>query len=59
MPNTSYIFDYGEEDSKIILELSEAEGYDCDTTFMNDMVNLTIKNLIKKHPKIKKKVNKK
>lgn len=41
----SYIFDYDEDDYKIILELSEKAGYECDIDFMNDMVNQTIKEL--------------
>ena len=47
----SYIFDYDEDDYNIILELSKKAGYKCDIDFMNDMVNQTIKNLIKKDKK--------
>ena len=47
MPDTSYVFDYDEDDSKIILELAKEHGYECDIDFMNDMVNETISRLIK------------
>jgi len=47
----SYIFDYHEDDYKIILDLTEKHGYKCDIDFMNDMVNKTIKELIKKDKK--------
>jgi len=44
----SYIFDYDEDDYNIILELSKKAGYECGIDFMNDMLNETIKQLIKK-----------